>query len=154
MPVDYSITESIPVSNHVYKYLVKRCGSDTYTASRKDIIGNIVLSSLGRNQDIKPLKNKYTKLFNIVIKEASYLRNGIFLGVKSGQVFNNMVDKLFRNEMYFHISINATADKEKCLKGLRKYLNLYNINEDDLKLETIYRDYKRKKEKYNTVITS
>jgi len=146
MNLDYSITESIPVSDHVYKFLIKRCGGDTYVASRNDIIGNIVLSSLGRNADLKISKSKYTKTFNVVIKEYSYLRNGIFLGVKSGQAFNKMIDKLFRDEMYFHVFVNAQSSKDQHLEGIRKYLKIYNIDEDDIKLESIYRDFKRKKE--------
>lgn len=152
MPANYSITESIPVADHVYKYLIKKCGSNTFTATRNDIIGNIVLSSLGRNSDIKISKPKYKQLFHVVIKEHSYLRNGIFLGIKSGQIFNNMIDKLFRDEMYTHVSINKSEDKDKFLEGLRKYLSIYDINEDDIKLESIYRDFKRKKEEYNVIV--
>lgn len=146
MNLDYSITENIPVSDHVYKFLIKRCGGDTYVATRNDIIGNIVLSSLGRNADLKISKSKYTKTFNVVIKEYSYLRNGVFLGVKSGQAFNKMIDKLFRDEMYFHVFVNAQSSKDQHLEGIRKYLKIYNIDEDDIKLESIYRDFKRKKE--------
>jgi len=152
MNLDYSITENIPVSDHVYKFLIKRCGGDTYVASRNDIIGNIVLSSLGRNSDLKISKSKYTKTFNVVIKEYSYLRNGIFLGVKSGQAFNKMIDKLFRDEMYFHVFVNAQSSKDQHLEGIRKYLKIYNIDEDDIKLESIYRDFKRKKEELSNTL--
>jgi hypothetical protein len=154
MPVNYSITESIPVADHVYKYLVKRYGSDTVTATRNDIIGNIVLSSLNRNSDIKLAKPKFNKVFNVVIKENHYLRNGVFIGVKHGQVFNNMVDKLFRDEMYFHVFINNSEDKAKFLEGIRKYLSLYDITEDDIKLESLYRDFKRKKDEYNLTVNN
>lgn len=150
MKLDFAITEHIPVSDHVYKFLIKRCGSDTYVATRNDIIGNLVLSSLGKNSDIKISKSKYTKVFNIVIREYAYLRNGVHLGMKSGQVFNKMVDKLFRDEMYFHVSANAVNSKEQHLEGIRKYLKIYDIEEDDIKLESIYRDFKRKKEEFQT----
>jgi len=152
MNLDYSITETIPVADHVYKFLVKRCGSDTYTANRNDIIGNIVLSSLGKNNDLKISKTRHTKSFNIVIKEYSYLRNGIFLGVKSGQAFNKMIDKLFRDEMYFHVYVNSFKSKEQFLEGIRNYLKIYDITEDDIKLESIYRDFKRKKEDLQTML--
>lgn len=151
MPENYAITESIPVADHVYKYLVKRYGGNTLTATRNDIIGNIVLSSLNRNSDIKLAKPKFNKLFHVVIRENHYLRNGVFIGVKHGQVFNSMVDKLFRDEMYFHVFINNSEDKDKFLDGMRKYLNFYDITEDDIKLESLYRDFKRKKEEYNLI---
>ncbi|MGB5818835.1 MAG: hypothetical protein WBG90_05070 [Saonia sp.] len=145
MVQDYSITESIPVADHVYKFLIKRTGSDTYIAARTDIIGNIVLSSLGKHHDIGFNKNRFTKLFHVVIKEDKYLKCGVSLGVKCGQVFNRMIDQLFRDELYHHIQINAIREKEKCLKGIRNFLAIYDITEDDIKMETIYRDFKRKK---------
>ena len=153
MNSDYFITEHIPVADHVYKFLLKRCGGSTYIANRNDIIGNIVLSSLGRNSDIQLSKTNYVKIFNVVIKETAYLRNGIYLGVKSGQVFNKMVDKLFRDEMFFHVFINSIKSKEQFLDGLRKYLELYDITEDDIKLESIYKDFKRKKEELKGLIS-
>lgn len=147
MIADFSITETIPVADHVYKFLVKRTGSDTYVAERTDIIGNIVLSSLGKHHDLGLTKNKFTKTFKVVIKEDKYLKCGVFLGVKSGQVFNRMIDQLFRDELYHHIQMNANNEKEKCLEGIRNFLAVYDITEDDIKLESIYRDFKRKKSK-------
>lgn len=146
MYTDYSITESIPVADHVYKYLLKKCGSDTYTANRSELIGNIVLSSLGKNQDISISKTKFKKTFNIVIKDFQYLKAGVSLGIKSGQVFNKMMDKMFRDELYCHILMNSTLSKDKYLEGIRLFLKVYDITEDDIKLESIYRDFKRKKE--------
>ncbi len=146
MYADYSITESIPVADHVYKFLVKRTGSDTYVATRNDIIGNIVLSSLGTNPDIPISKSKYNRLFHLVIKEHKYLKTGIKLGIKSGQVFNRLMDQLFRDELYHHIIMKNIANKTKCIGEIRQFLKLYDITEDDIKLETIYRDFKRKKE--------
>jgi len=143
---DYSITETIPVADHVYKYLLKKCGSDTYVANRSDLIGNIVLSSLGSNPDLSISKTKYNKVFHIVIKDYQYLKTGIRLGIKTGQVFNKMIDKMFRDELYCHIFINSNLSKEKYLEGIRMFLQVYDITEDDIKLESIYRDFKRKKD--------
>lgn len=147
---DYSITESIPVANHVYKYLLKKCGSDTYTANRSELIGNIVLSSLGTNPDISISKTKFKKTFHIVIKDYQYLKAGISLGIKTGQVFNKMIDKMFRDEMYCHIIINSNVSDSQYLDGIRKFLEVYDITEDDIKLESIYRDFKRKKEAFKS----
>ena len=144
---DFSITEHIPVSDHVYKYIVKRYGSDSFTATRNDIIGNLVLSSLSKNSDIKFSNTKFSKVINVRIKEYSYTRNGMFVSAKSGQVFNRMVDKLFRDELFIHVFMNKEDGKELVLKGIRKFLKIYNITEDDVKYESIYRDYKRKKNK-------
>ena len=143
--VDYSITEHIPVADHVYKYLVKICGGDTLVASRHDFIGSVVLNSLGTNHDVVLSSKKYSKHFNVVITDHKYLKNGVRLGVKSGQVFNRLIDRMFRDQMYMHVFMNKSTDNKMYLNGLREYLEMYGITEDELQLDTVYKDFKRKK---------
>ena len=58
-----------------------------------------------------------------------------------------MFDMIFREEMYSHIAMNNSEEKQNVYKALQKYLDSYGITEEDLKLDSIYRDYKRKKDK-------
>tara|TARA_R110002096_G_C14661308_1_gene727995 strand:+ start:1465 stop:1926 length:462 start_codon:yes stop_codon:yes gene_type:complete len=145
MNSDYSITETVPVANHVYKYVIGINGSDTIIAERSDFIGNIILSSLNRNTDLSISRKKFKKSIHIVIKDYQYLKNGIYIGLKRGQVFNNLIDKMFRREMYSHCFMNKEIHDDKYLQNMRKFLEIYNINEDDIKLESLYRDFKRVK---------
>lgn len=142
---DYSIIEQIPVADHVYRYLVHKYGSDTILAERSDIVGNIILSSLNRNSDIDISRKKYSKVIKIIIKDYQYLKNGVFVGVKKGQVFNTLIDKMFRGELYSHCFLNKTLHDDKYLEVIRNFLDVYNISEDELKIDSIYRDFKRKK---------
>jgi hypothetical protein len=142
---DYSITENIPVADHVYKYLVHKNGSDTITADRSDIFGIIILSSLNKNLDLRIQKTSFSKTIKVVIKEHHYLKNGVFVGIKRGQVFNKLFDKMFRNELYAHCKRIKQTHEDNYYKIIRSFLDIYNITEDDLKIETIYRDFKRKK---------
>ena len=145
MNSDYSISETIPVADHVYKYITGINGSDTIIAERSDFIGNIILSSLNRNSDVQLSRKKYKKSIKIVIKDHQYLKNGVFIGLKRGQVFNNLIDKMFRRELYSHCFMNKDMHDDKYIEVIRKFLNVYNISEDELKLDSIYRDFKRKK---------
>jgi len=148
MAADYSITEHLPVSNHVYKFLVKRCGSDVFVAHRNTFIGNVILSSLGKSTDVRIGSSvNFTKIFNVVIKDHYYLKNGVHLSFKNAKVFNNMIDLLFREEMFAQIIILHEANNTNFVELIKNYLKAYDITEDDLKLDTIYRDFKRKKEK-------
>lgn len=142
----FSITEHIPVADHVYKYLIKKCGSDTFVANRSHIIGHIVLNSLGKHNDLSITKPNFTKVFNVVINEKACVRNGFYVGVKSGQVFNNMIDKMFREELFTHLLVAKNLEKEKFFQSLRNFLEVYDITEDDIKYESLYRDFKRKKD--------
>ena len=147
MPADFSVQQNIPVSNHVYKYLVARCGDQPLIATRTTFIGSTILSLLSRNSDIRQTNLKsHTKIFQVIIKEESYLRNGVFINYKSAKLFNDLIDKMFREELYCHIIINKYKNKDLFLKNLRHFLAVYNITEDDIKFETLYRDFKRKKD--------
>ncbi|MDO6813808.1 hypothetical protein [Tenacibaculum soleae] len=148
---DYSITETIPVADHVFRYLVHKYGSDTIIAERSDIVGSIILSSLNRNNDLGISKKKYSKSIKVVIKDYQYLKNGVFVSVKKGQVFNKIIDKMFRGELYSHCFINKKLHDDAYIKIIRQFLDIYNISEDELKVASIYRDFKRKKQEKEAI---
>ncbi len=147
MAQDFSIQQNIPVADHVYKYLVARCGKDCIVATRNTFIGSTVLSLLSRNNDIRhDSKKRHNKLFHVIINEDKYLRNGVHLDYRSAQAFNDLVDKMFREELYCHVMINKYSTNEKFIDSIRNFLEVYDITEEDIKFETIYRDFKRKKD--------
>lgn len=144
---DFTITQNIPVSNHVYKYLKNRYGDDHIIATRETVVGGIVLSLLNRNNDIRHVSKKsYDKVFSVLIKEEKYLRNGVHIDTRSAQAFNDTIDKMFREELFCHVMINKFSNNEQFNKGIRNFLKVYDITEDDIKYETLYRDFKRKKD--------
>lgn len=144
--VDFSVTQNIPVADHVYKYLKTRCGSDHIIASRTTIFGSLVLGLLTRNGDVKPKKSGFTKIFKATITEDSGQRGGMFISADNAQIFNDQVDKMFREELFFHVVINKGIDARMYLQSIRTFLQVYDITEDDLKIDTIYRDFKRRKD--------
>ena len=143
----YSIQQNIPVSNHVYKFLISRCGGDVFQADRKTGIGSLILSLHTKNIDIRESvsKTKFSKTFSVVITEHQYLKTGMFLNLKSGQLFNSIIDKLFREEIYSHLIIQKKYQGNLFEQSLRNFLDVYKITEDDIKLETLLRDFQRKK---------
>ena len=42
--------------------------------------------------------------------------------------------------------MNRELDEKLFLKIMRAYLDFYDITEEDIKIETLYRDFKRKKD--------
>ncbi|MBT0607629.1 hypothetical protein [Aequorivita echinoideorum] len=146
MPQDYSITHNIPVADHVYKYLKTRCGTDHIKASRATFMGSVILSLLGRNQDVRPQKNDFRKIFKVDISESYYEKNGMHITPATAQLFNAQIDKMFREELYAHMIIVKSLDKKLFLKSMRTLLDVYQIDEEDIKMDTLYRDFKRKKD--------
>ncbi|MBW2962298.1 hypothetical protein [Mesonia aestuariivivens] len=152
---DYSITQHIPVADHVYKFLLKRCGSDAIEASRTNFIGSLILSLHGRNTDVKYSKTRnFSKIFSIKVPYSLYDKTGVHISEVNAQLFNDQIDKLFRDEIFVHMLINKDQDKKHFLKSLKSFLTIYDITEEDIKLETLHRDFKRKKDDYEEKLSA
>lgn len=150
---NFAITQHLPVSDHVYKYLLKIVGSDSYEVTRDDYIGKIVLSTLTKIPgDLRATKKTFSKIFNVKLQENHYTRNGMHISSKSAQLFNQTIDAKMREEMFIHIVLVKKYKEELYLQEIRNYLESFDITEDDLKLDTIYREFKRKKDKFETII--
>lgn len=144
--VNFSITQNIPVADHVYKYLKVICGSDHIVANRSTYIGSLILSIQGRNYDVRMKKKRYTKVFKADISECYYEKTGLHITKENAQLFNDQVDKKFRDELYRNMLINDHLDEKHFVKSMRRFLAFYQIDEDDIKFDTLHRDFKRKKE--------
>lgn len=148
MAENFSVQINIPVSDHIYKYLIAKCGQLPFTAVRGHFVGSVVLSMLSRNDDVRhESKKKYTKVFKVTVKEESYLRNGVFIDLKCAKVFNDLMDSMFREELYNHVRLNKLHHNIKYIECIRNFMLVYNITEEDIKEETVYRDFKRKKQR-------
>lgn len=143
---DYSITHNIPVADHVYKYLVKRCGTAHIKAGRSNFMGSIILSLLSKNLDVRFQKRNFSKLFKVDISESYYEKNGMHITPATAQLFNDQVDKMFREELYIHMLMLRNQDNKMFIHSMRRFLEVYDINEDDIKMDTLLRDFKRKKD--------
>lgn len=142
-----SIQLQIPVANHIYKYLQIKCGIKPFVATRNTFVGSVVLSILNKNDDIRQeSKQQHQCVFKVEVKEENFIRNGVFIDQRTAHVFNDLIDKMFREELYCHIIINKVNQKTQYLKCIRSFMAIYNITEEDIKEETIYRDFKRKKD--------
>ena len=144
--VDFSITQNIPVADHVYKYLVKICGSNHITASRSTFVGSLILSLQGRNGDVRPSKCKHHRVFKADISESYWQKNGMYISSENASLFNEQVDKKFRDELFRNMLMNRHLDEKHFIKSMRAFLEFYDITEEDIKLDTLHRDFKRKKD--------
>lgn len=143
----FSIQINIPVKTHVSKYLKVKYGDKPMVASRRTVVGSIVLSMLSNNGDVKPGSDvRESETFKVIVKEYHYLRNGVFIDNRTAWLFNELVDNMFKEELYCHIIINKFSHESQYLESIRNFLNVYNITEEDLKLESVYRDFKRKRD--------
>lgn len=66
-------------------------------------------------------------------------------------IFNDIIDGMFRDEIYKSAIILKNKSENKILKSLREHLEMYDISEDDIKLDSLYRDFKRKRHYFEKI---
>lgn len=132
---------NFPVSKHVYKYLQKKVG-EKLVATRSDYFGSLVLDIISK----KYYKNHTLSSelsFPVEIGFRYLVDYGIYLNTSIVKKFDLQVDNMFREEMIAHIEIMVSKDFER-KEALEDFLHYYNIDEDDIKLETLLKFFDRK----------
>lgn len=131
----------IPVEPHVQKYLTARYGP-TYTAGRTSLIGVEVLNSLTRKYE-KPEKSIPWKFYYPVYITERYMNhNGHTISRNNLQHLGIVLGLLFSEDLKRHLDLKL-RDGAKALPELKAWLQLHNITEDDVKVETLYKTYQR-----------
>lgn len=136
-----SVIVHFPVERHVYKYLQK-CIGEKMIVSKKDIFGNLVLDMMAKkDHDINVINGELT--YCVEISEDYMNRYGICINEKIKRKFNSYMDKMFRKEMITHVAIMSRKAEKMKEPALREFLFYYNIDEDDIKFETLVKYLQR-----------
>lgn len=127
-------------------------GTDHIQLSKTNHIDVIILN-LQSKVNYKPVakREKLKKVFSVDISENYFTRYGMHLHPNHAVIFNDIIDGIFRDEIYKTAIILKNKSEDKILKSLRDHLEMYDISEDDIKLDSVYRDFKRKKENYEKI---
>jgi hypothetical protein len=130
-----------PVNPHVYKYLQNKCG-EKLTVTKNNFFGSMVLDVLSKDYaDLKVVTNDI--VYPVEISERYMEKMGIFINPQIIRKFNTRVDDVFREEMRTYTYASFRFNKVPKEKALKQFLLFYNINEEDIKFETLVRDMKR-----------
>jgi len=136
------IEVSIPVRSHVKKYLEKRYGA-VHTVSKKSFIGILVLELLHKKV-AKIDKSINTKSFySFMIPEYYFNTKGFQLNPVKAKFLGNCLEKLFFEDFYSFVDTELLKGGLKAIQAVRLFLNLYEITEEEAKLESMYRNYQR-----------
>lgn len=144
--MDYSITYHFPVNEHIYKFLVTKHGTDTIKASRKNLVGSVILSMLSKNEDQHPIPVEGDRIIHVIVSDSFYNENNSYISPKIAHAFNGIFECVFREEMFSHAFVAKITCKDFFIKSIFSFMDFYNISEDDMNSESLYRDFKRKKE--------
>lgn len=136
------ITVSIPVKNYVKKYLVKKYGT-VHTVSKKTFLGLLLLELI--NDDVQKPDRVLEEMdkYEIEVPEYYFNTRGFNINQNKSKFLGLCLEKLFFEDYLAFVDLELAKGKLDALKSVKLFLQLYNISENELKLESMYRKYQR-----------
>lgn len=139
------IEVKIPVKKYVLKYLIKRYGT-LHTVSKTSLIGSLVLVAL-ENKVEKPDKHIPAKhQYSVSLPEFYFNTKGHTIPRNKLQYLGNCLEVLFKEDMRAYLELQVRKGL-KAQPELKLFLQAYDITEDDIKLESLYKNWQRYCEK-------
>ncbi|WP_435263411.1 hypothetical protein [Tenacibaculum sp. nBUS_03] len=135
----------IPMRSYLVKYLTKLYGKE-YKVTKRTYLGLIIVDVLTKDYQ-KPIFTNEKSTYNCIVANQLCVTHGHFPKYTSFSVLEKKIDNIFKTSMYEFVRINLQTGKydqsSEIIKCLGAFLEFYNINEDDLNLETAYKNYSR-----------
>lgn len=149
-----TIIINMPMKPYLSKFLLKKYGP-THKVSFYSLLGQFLMEILDKQYRKDKTKVREKSYYPLVVPKTFVEKFGFDMPPRKMKRFEDMLIRLFKNELESHVDITVEYDlyisendkkyKLDVMKAIKQFLNFYNINEDDLKLESLYRDYKRQK---------
>lgn len=133
----------IPVKPYVKKYLIGRYGKQ-HTITKSSFLGFLVYDRLNKDFDPKTEYKGLDDVYEVELTNWVFKSQGHSVSKNQLLAIGHALYLLFREDCFEYVESEQTK-AGNATKALKEFLNKYEIREDDLKFETIYRDYKRKK---------
>jgi len=149
-----TIIINMPMKPYLRKFLCKKYG-ETYKVSFYSLLGLFLLEILDKQYRKGDSKIRQKSSYPLIIPKTFVEKVGFDMPPQKMKRFEEMLVRLFKSELEAHVDLTVEFDlyinlnekkyKLDVMKSIKNFLEFYNINEDDLKLESVYRDYKRNK---------
>jgi hypothetical protein len=133
---------SIPVKKHVKKYLIKKYG-EIHTISKKTFLGLLLLELISNEADTSDIDFKDYEKYKIDIPELYFNIKGFSVSRKKLKFLGVCLERLFFEDFYSFVDVELAKGKANAWQSVKLFLFLYNINENEMKLESMYRNYQR-----------
>lgn len=135
------ITITIPVKISVKKYLIKRYGL-VHTISKKSFFGLLVLELLNNKVESPERDFLGFEKYELKIPEYYFNIKGFSINRNKAKFLGNCLEKLFFED--FHAFVDLELMKgANAMKSIKLFLAVYEIQESEMKLESMYRNYQR-----------
>jgi len=147
-----TFTVHLPIKSYLKKYLIKKYGT-SYKISSNSLLGIFLIEILDKQYRKEHRQIKEKNYYPIIIPKVIVEKVGFDFPTSKMRRFELMIKQLFRNELDSHVDIAINAElyvnindkkyKLDVMKAIKQYLEFYDITEDELRLDSLYRDYKR-----------
>lgn len=136
------ITISIPVKPYVKKYLVKRYGL-AHQITKRSFIGLLIIQFLDKDTSVPDDSFELKEKYDVVISERYFNINGFSLSPSRLRFLGKCLEQLFFEDFYDDIDKDLAKNQFNAYQSVKFFLDYYNINESEIKLESMYRNYQR-----------
>lgn len=139
------VTVHIPCKVHIKKYLTARYG-ESHTMSKRSLIGTLLFHILDKETPRAQVElADYKCKYDILIPQYYFNSRGHSIGWKKKHYLSVCFEKIFYEDMLLFIELAKSEMKVKPIDAIRSFLKKYNITENDVNFDSIYRQYQREK---------
>ena len=149
------ITLEIPIKPFLKKFLTKKYG-EVHHVKKTSLLGGIIIDILDkqyRKQSIDVDRKSWYKVSvpATIVKEVGFDISFLKLkklGDKIYTIFYNDLENYItltvENDLKFFNEKHSSINKQNRMKAIAQFLDFYNITEEELKLESVYRTIDRR----------
>lgn len=132
----------IPVKKPVKKYLIRKYG-EIHTISKKSFLGLLLLDLISKDADTSDIDFKGLEKYCIDLPEMYFNTKGYNINRKKVRFLGVCLERLFFEDFYSFVDVELAKGTNNAWKSVKLFLDLYDINENEIKLESMYRNYQR-----------
>lgn len=136
------IVISIPVKPHVKKYLIKRYG-ESHTITKKTFLGVFISGLLHKKIEKQDYETNGFEKFNFSISTDFLYKKGHTISIHHKKYIGRCFEMLFFEDFYIFVDNELLKGSGNALKAVKLFLKSYNLTENELKLDSMYRNYQR-----------
>lgn len=138
----------ISVPAYLKKFLVATYGA-AYKVDFSDELGVLILSTLRKKSthyyEFKKVANDRAATYEFCISMSFFDKYGCNITADDMTLLAKTIDRWFRNSLYRSAVLNEYHFGIAYKDTINRYLQSYDISEDELNYSTIRRDFNRKK---------
>lgn len=136
------ITIAIPVKKHVKKYLITKYGA-VHTVSKKTFLGLLLLELINTKVEAPERLFLDFEKYELTIPEFYFNKKGFSIDKNKSKYLGVCLEKLFFEDFYNFVDVELAKGKGNAYQSVKLFLLIHQISENDLKLESMYRNYQR-----------